>query len=229
MEKRFLKEALFSGMTAIGFKLGTVLACGWFWPRVHGCSILYRGDSVDAITFDGVLAVADLDSMEISPPSYLQHEAGSTCFYVVRRVNGCGYLEHTLSAAVKVSIDTEGYLVKPRPNKILEVKAGQVGGDRIRVAWFYCPLDQESPPVLFSIYFDNGMGQIDYENAIASVIYIGQRYYCFETESLDPGDYLFCVRAEDAAGAEGSPSVRMRIQFDTTSPGAIDVLSVEAI
>lgn len=229
MERHFLRDALFTGMTANAFRLGTVLTAGWFWLRVKGCSVLYRGECMDAIDFGNVLAVVDLDSEEISPATYLQHEADSTCFYLVRRVNCCGYLEHTLLAAVKVSIDTEGDLVKPRPNRVLDVRARQIGADSIRIVWFYCPLDQESLPSLFRIYFDNGTEQIDYEDPIASVSYIGQRYYCFETEPLDPGDYLFCVRAEDTAGAEGSSSERMKVQLDTTNPEAMDILSVEVI
>jgi hypothetical protein len=184
---------------------------------------------MDAIDFGNVLAVVDLDSEEISPASYLQHEADSTCFYVVRRVNYCGYLEHTLLAVVKVSIGTEGDLAQPRPNGILDVRAEQVDSSRIQLVWFYYPLDQESPPVLFKIYFDNGTGQIDYESPIASVSCIGQRYYCFETESLNPGDYLFCARAEDAAGAEGSSSALMKVQFDATNPGTMDIVNVEVV
>ncbi|HUT28347.1 MAG TPA: hypothetical protein VMX13_01040 [Sedimentisphaerales bacterium] len=229
METQFLREALFAGMTASAFKLGTVLTLGWFWSRVEGCSVLYRGERMDAIDSDTMLAVVDLDFGEILPPSYLQHETGSTCFYVVRRVNCCGYLEHTLFAAVKVSIDTQGDLAQPRPSGILDVKADQVDGSRIQLVWFYYPLDQESSPLLFKVYCDSGAGQMDYQNPIASVNYIGQRYYCFETESLNPGDYAFCVRAEDAAGEEGSSSALMKVQLGATSPGAMDLLSVEVI
>ncbi|MHC4707568.1 MAG: hypothetical protein ACYS8I_10845 [Planctomycetota bacterium] len=229
METLFLRDALFTGMTPNAFKLGTVLTRGWFWPRVTGRSVLYRGERMGAIDFGNVLVVADLDSEEILPPSYLQHEADSTCFYVVRKVNRCGYLEHTVHAAVSVQIDGEGDLAQPRPNGLLDVKADQVDGSRIQLVWFYYPLDQESPPVLFRVYFDNSTGQIDYENAIASVNYIGQRYYCFETEPLNPGDYIFCVRAEDVAGTEGGSSALMKVQLDAMGPGTMDILSVEVI
>ena len=43
METKFLKAALFGGMTADAFKLGTVLSLGWFWLRTAGCHIIYRG------------------------------------------------------------------------------------------------------------------------------------------------------------------------------------------
>jgi hypothetical protein len=113
METRFLKDALFSGMTSNAYKLGTVLSLGWFWMRTAGCSTLYRGPSMEKVDFDNLLVVAELNADTISPPDYLPHDNGSTYFYIVRRVNGCGYQEHTLSAAVRVSLDTEGNLAEP--------------------------------------------------------------------------------------------------------------------
>ena len=73
MEERWLKEALFSGHTAKASKLGTVLTLGWFWVRVHGCTVLYRGVSMDEIDFSNVLAVTEIDSDQIQPPSYISH------------------------------------------------------------------------------------------------------------------------------------------------------------
>jgi hypothetical protein len=229
METQYLKDALFAGMTANAFKLGTVLAGGWFWSRVGGCSVLYRGESIYTIDFADVLAVVDSQAQEILPPSYLQHDATSTCFYVVRRINKCGDQERTLSAAVRVSIDAGGDLAKPQPNRILEANAELVEGDRIELVWFYFPLDQESPPVCFNIYCDGGTGQIDYENAVATVSYAGRKYYSYETAPLNPGAYLFCVKAKDAAGTEGFSSVWVGVQFDALGPDATDILSIETI
>ncbi len=121
MERSWLREALFNGMTANAFKLGTTLSLGWFWVRVTGCSVLYRGESSSLVAhrsslgvdFTNILVVFNLDTSDgsratISPPSYIPHNSGSTYFYVVRRFNNCGYQEHTLAAAVKVSIGSNG-------------------------------------------------------------------------------------------------------------------------
>ena len=51
VERDWLREALFNGMTANAFKLGTTLSLGWFWVRVAGCSVLYRGSSMGEIDF----------------------------------------------------------------------------------------------------------------------------------------------------------------------------------
>ena len=72
MDSAFYKDALFAGMTTNAFKLGTVLHLGWFWPRLNGCSLLYRGDSIETIDFDKIIAVGNSDASEIQPPDYLQ-------------------------------------------------------------------------------------------------------------------------------------------------------------
>ena len=227
IERSWLREALFNGMSANALKLGTTLSLGWFWVRVSGCSVLYRGPSMERIDFTNILTVAEQDACEISPPSYIPHNSSSTYFYVIRRFNNCGYQELTLAAAAKVSIDASGELEKPQPNNILGSKAEQVDGNKIQLVWFYCPLEQKSQPVCFNVYYDGGMGQIDYENPLAKIGYEGQRFYSYQSGALDAGGYLFTIRAEDVDGIENSSPAQLRIQLDTTNPDAIDILSTE--
>jgi len=228
MNRGWLKEALFVGMTSNAFKLGTVLSCGWFWMRVGGCSVLYRGEGMEQIDFANILAVAEVDASEMSPPDYVQHNSGSTYFYVIRRANNCGDQEHTLSAAVKVSIDAGGDLTEPGPNNIFVVRAEQVDGNKIELVWYYCPLEQKQEPACFRIYGDSGTGHIDYENPITAIPYMGRRFYSYQSNSLDADKYLFCIRAEDTGGTE-SDSVLIKIQLDTESPVAIDILNAECV
>ena len=227
IEKSWLREALFNGMTANAFKLGTTLSLGWFWVRVAGCSVLYRGLSMERMDFTNILTVAEQNACEISPPSYIPHNNSSTYFYVIRRFSNCGYQELTLAAATKVSIDANGELEKPQPSNIFSSKAEQVDGNKIQLVWFYCPLEQKSQPVCFNIYYDGGMGQIDYENPLAKICYEGRRFYSYQSSALGAGGYLFTIRAEDAGGVENSSSVQLKIQLDTTNPDAIDILSTE--
>ena len=229
METKWLKEALFAGMTANAFKLGTVSTLGWFWPRVAGCSVLYRGSSMESIDFANILTVADADAAEISPPSYVQYNNSTTYFYVVRRANNCGDQEHTLAAAVKVSIDANGDLAEPQPNNVFEIRARQMNGNKIELIWCYCPIEQESAPAYFKVYYDAGTGQIDYENPIATIRYAGQRFYSCQSGSLEANKYQFCIRAEDAIGTENGSLAQIKIQLDTTSPDAIDILSAETV
>ncbi len=228
MESAWLKGALFAGMTADAFKLGTVLTLGWFWARVSGCSVLYRGDSMEAIDFENILAVTDVSSDEISPPSYVQHNSSSTYFYVIRRANMCGLQERSLAAAVKVSVDVDGNLAQPQPNGIFEVRAQQANGNGVQLVWFYCPIEQESRPVRFNIYYDDRTGQINYENTIYSISYSGLKFYKWQSDTLDVGRYLFAIRVEDAAGVENDSLSQMMVQIDITNPSSIDILSTEA-
>ena len=228
MDREWLKEALFAGQTSNAFKLGTVLTCGWFWLRIGGCSVLYRGNSMEAIDFTNILTVADVDALEISPPDSVQHDSDSTYFYVIRRANICGDQEHTLSAAVKVSINAAGDLAEPQPNNVFAVRAEQVDGNKGQLIWYYCPLDQEQEPDSFNIYYDGGAGQIDYEDALATICYTGRKFYSYRSNSLGPGGYLFCIRAEGGDGAEGG-SAPVSIELDTGSPVAVDILEAEGI
>ena len=229
VELNWLRDALFNGMTANALKLGTALTLGRFWVRVSGCSALYRGPGMEQIDFEAVLAVVERDACEILPPDYLPHQSNSTYFYVVRRYNHCGYQELTLTAATKVSLDAEGELDKLQPNKIFATRTEQVDTDKVRLTWFYCPLEQESQPACFNVYYDNRTGQIDHENPLAEISYKSQKFYSYESDPLEPGRYLFTIRAENADGIENRSSARLIIELDGKGPDAIDILQAETV
>jgi len=228
-ERSWLRGALFNGMTANAFKLGTTLTMGWFWVRRSGCSALYRGPSMEQIDFTNILSMANKDACEISPPSYIPHENNSKYYYVVRRFNNCGHQELTLAAAVKVAIDANGELEMPQPNSIFSSDIKQVNGNKIQIVWYYCPLKQKSLPVCFNVYYDSGSGQIDYENPLAKIKYEGRKYYSYQSDALGAGRYLFTIRVENEDGVENSSSTQLKIQLDTINPDAIDILSTETV
>lgn len=227
--KSWLKDALFAGMTANGFKLGNTLSLGWFWMRVGGCSALYRAGRIDNVDFENVLSVGEADAESISPPDYIQHSSDSTYVYVVRRFNRCGDRERTIGAAAKVSFDASGERLKPRPNDVFNSKAEVVQGDKVRLRWFYSALEEKSRPAFFNVYHDNGSGQIDYVSPAATITYQGQRFYSCTVGPLGSGAGLFAIRAEDANGAENNSSAILKVQIQGANPDAIEILSVEAV
>jgi len=229
IERNWLREALFNGMTANAFKLGTILSLGWFWARIAACSVLYRGPSMEGIDFTNMLTVAEQNASVISPPTYLPHSSSSTYFYVIRRFNHCGYQEHTITAAVKVSLDASGELEKPQPNKIFNSTAEQVSGSKIRLVWFYCPIEQNSQPVCFNVYYDGGTGQIDYENPLAKISYQGKKFHSYQSDTLEVGKYLFAIRAEDAGGIEDNSLAQLCVQLNAANLDPIDILSAEHV
>ena len=229
IEQDWLLAALFGGMTANAFKLGTALTLGWFWMRRSGCSALYRGPTIDQIDFTNALTVAEQDAGQISPPTYVAHGSNSTYFYAIRRFNACGYQERTLAAVAKVAIDAGGNLTAPQPNNIFAAAAEQVDGNKVQLTWFYCPLQQESRPLCFRIYHDAATGQIDYQNPLGTIIYQGQKFYTYLTGPLAGGRYLFAVLAEDADGVQNGSLARSIIQLTPEFPEAIDILSAESV
>jgi hypothetical protein len=229
IERWWLREVLFNGVSSNAVKLGVVLTGGWFWVRNCGCTALYRGSDMEQIDFANVLSVVEQDAAEIEPPSYLLHKSGSAYFYVVRRFNHCGYQECTLQAAVKVSINADGNIAQPQPNSIFASKLKQVEADRVQLVWFYCPLEQKSKPVRFKIYGDNRTGQVDYQNPIAIVNYQRRKYYSYKTGALQMGRYLFAIRAEDADGVENDSLAQSRVELCSSAPDSITILSAKAI
>ena len=216
METRWLKNALFCGMTGEAFRLGIALTGGWFWMRIKGCTVLYCGTGQDNMDFENSLTVAEIDSQTISLPEYLSVENNSSFVYAVRRANGCGQLEYTLSAAVQVTIDNNGNMVAGRVSRIFAIAAKQIADSKAELSWYYCPLEQKQAPVCFKIYYDNRTGQLDYENPIATVSYSGRKFYRYQTDTLDCGQYLFAIRAEDADGVDDSSLACVKIRGTET-------------
>lgn len=217
----FFKDALFAGMTSNAFRLGTVLHLGWFWPRLDGCSLLFRGTGIENIGFDNILAIDDYDVKLIQPPTYLEHLSDNAYYYVLRRVNSAGDMELTLSAAVKVAIDDSGQLAEPQPNSIFIVKTTIVDGSRAKLIWFYCPLQQHSAVASFNIYGDNGSGTIDYINALAQIPYQGRRFYSYISEQLQLGKYRFAIRSQDSSSTEDASLNVVSVEITGESPASI--------
>jgi len=229
MEIRWYKEALFSGMSSNAFKLGTVLTLGWFWFRISGCNVLYRGLTISNVDFNNILILTETGVQTVTIPSYLSHENDTTYFYVVRKANKCGDEEKTLSASTKVQLDSNGDLTKPEPNNIYEFAVQQISKDKIELMWFYCPLEQRSEPVWFKIYTDNGTGQIDYQNPLSTIDYIGRKFYTYKSQSLATGKYLFAIRVENSEGIDDNSLAIMKIELKNYSPSAIEILNTSVI
>lgn len=228
MDAKFF-DSLYEGDSPNGVKLGMGLTGGDFWPRITGCQMLYRGPTMDLIDFTRILTVAEADASKISPPSYFPHNNGMMYFYVIRRANHCGCEEQTLAAVARLSIDASGELAEPLPNSVFEASAERVSGSKIQLVWYYCPIEQQSTPACFNVYFDAGTGQVDYENPIATISYAGRRFYSYRSGTLEAERYLFAIRVEDAAGMENVSLAHIRIGLDSISPCPISILSVESV
>lgn len=227
MDAKFF-DSLFEGDSANGVKLGMGLTGGEFWARIAGCQSLYRGPSAHEIGFDTILTVCDIDEDSLTVPSFVGHEARASYVYVLRRANGCGDEEHTFGAAVKVCFDGQGNLIETGCNDIFALAAKQSQGPKIRLVWYYYPIDQGAKCDSFNIYWDNGTGGIDYENEIATVNYVGPKYYGFETEVLGEGRFRFCVRGVSKSGQENEHLGTVQIQIRDALQQGVEMLEAHA-
>ncbi len=228
-ESPWRREVLGNGMTANAFKLGTMLTRGWFWVRRGGCAALYRGDSLRDVDLSRIVHVADPESREIPLPTYLSHPAGSTHCYLLRRFNDCGHQERTTTAAVILRIEPDGQPAPPAPNGIFDLKGEQISGSRLRLSWFYSPLDQETMPQEFNIYWDSAASQVDLEHSIATIPYQGCKFYQYETASLDAGLYRFVVRPRRADAVESLFTATVACPVAATILETAEVLHSEVL
>jgi hypothetical protein len=135
-------------------------------------------------------------------------------------------MERTISAAVKVSLDSNGNLEVNRPNAIFTSSAVVLDGNKVRMKWFYCPLVQKSVPACFRIYYDNGSGQIDYENSIAENEYIKRSDYEFISQSLDSKTYLFAIRVINEDGDKNLSTKQIKVQIKDNSPPSVEIVDI---
>jgi hypothetical protein len=227
--RAWMAGALFNGMTPSAHKLGTILTGGWFWMRRAGCSAIYRGPTLAQVDFDNILAVTRHDATTVSPPAHIPHGPNSSYCYVVRRFNSCGDTEQTVSAAAMVRFDKDGDLAIGAPNAVLNLKAGQVAGNRIRLAWSYSPLDQEVAPEVFRIYWDGVTGQTDLTQALAEIPYHGRKRYSYQSDALNEGAYTFVVRARSEEQIEDVAFQSLSCSIKTLLPEAATLLAAETL
>ena len=222
-------DSLFEGDSCNGVKLGMGLTGGDFWPRVAGCQNLYRGGSIRSVDFSEVLLVTDAEQGFVSCVPLNGHQAGEVYFYVLRRVNGCGYEEQTLGAAVKAVFDNAGDLISAGCNRVFGFFVEQVAGSKYRLVWYYCPIGQGATCDHFDVYGDGGSGEIDYETVVAAVDYIGAGFYSYESDLSAGESMLFSIRAVSIDGGSDGFAGEIEIQVSDSAPQAVGILRVKAV
>jgi len=220
METRFYKDALFSGMTANAFKLGTVLTLGWFWIRTAGCHLVYRGQDGD-IDYDTIQAVMELEDAQVSIPNQ-NLPAGTIWHYIRRQASHCG-LESNDSPACILLIDSSGDMIGLSPNRPLILRAEQIAGGKIRLRWRYTPITEEITPTGFRIYINSGSG-FDWDNPTGTVDYNrgGRGEFEWTSDALTHGQrYRFCVRSYTVGAGESQNTDYVAAVADAVGPEAV--------
>ena len=227
METKWLKEALYGGMTSNAFKLGTVLSLGWFWMRPAGCYTVYKGQDGD-IDYDTLLAVMELNDTQVSM-AHQDLPLNTIWEYIRRQVSGCG-LESADSPSCIVAIDANGDMIGNAPNTPLSVTIEVLSGGRLKLRWRYTKLSEEIAPTGFKIYMDSGSG-FDFDTPEATVLYRHGRAgglewqhgeFSWISDELVHGQlYKFIVRGYRTGEGETRNTDFVAAAADSVGPAAI--------
>ena len=220
MEAKWLKGALFAGMTANAFKLGTVLTLGWFWERLSGCHTVYRGQDGN-IDYETIQAVMALGASQVSMPNQAL-PADTRWHYIRRQVSGCG-LESDDSPVCEVVIDSSGDMISDTPNPPLDLTIEQLSGGKLKLRWRYTRLAEEIAPTGFNIYMDSGSG-FNFDTPTATVPYGlgGMGEFEWISGALTHGLlYRFCIRSYRTGGGETRNTDFVAALADSVGPDAI--------
>ncbi len=228
MDGKFF-DGLCQGDSANGVKLCMGVTGGDFWGRASGCQVLYRGDDENNVDLGRIVTVDDIDRQQITVPSIEEHLADSRYLYVLRRVNGCGDEERSLTAAVRVVFDALGKMACAGCNNVSGVSAAIREGSTCELLWYYYPLDQGDEPACFNVYSDQGQGEIDFGTALASVDYAGTGFYSYMVSLPGVGRYLLSVRVTGKDGQEQDISEVIVVEVHTAETGGVELLGAEAV
>ena len=229
MEKKWFKEILYHGQSGNGFKLGLCLSRGYFWVRRRGCSNVYSGKQFAEIDFANILTSAELEADTIIVAGNIIFESNETYYFVVRNVNSAGDEERSFSAVVELELDSFGNIASPEPNAISEIYGEQVDQCRLKLGWYYNPVNQASEPELFRIYFGAGADGVDYSEPAGTVYYSGRKYYEYLSSFLSSGRYVFDIRAVDSFGVESSSSSRVVFELVNITVDNIAIFDSEVV
>jgi len=220
MESKWLKEALFAGMTSNAFKLGTTLSLGWFWMRVAGCHTVYRGQD-GVMNYDNICAVMNVDAAQVTVGCQ-NLPAGTIWEYIRRQVSPCG-LESGDSDSCRVIIDANGDAILNAPNAPDDVTIEIVAGGMLKLRWRYRPLWQVVEPTGFYIFMDSGSG-FDFETPVATVPFMRSvnNEFNWTSDALEHGQlYKFVVRSYRQGEGQSQNTGYVAARADSQGPAAI--------
>ncbi|KKL47309.1 hypothetical protein LCGC14_2336850 [marine sediment metagenome] len=186
---------------------------------------IYGNGGSGFISYDTPLAVISSPTVTWLSPAIV---AAGTYNYGVRAEDTGGKEEFNSDITVTVKIkDTPIEEVPTLPNAPIGLTATPVAAGKIQLDWLYDITNQEVVPSVYSVYYDNNTGVVDYVTPLDTVLHSAAgnngRYltFTFTTAALGDGlSYKFGVRAQSAAGNEETNVVIATAIADSTLPNA---------
>jgi len=199
-------QPLRGGLTLWGLANGLPLTNGWFWARVRGGYLLYRGcGSRDQIDWSRPAGAAAVDATVIREYGWMRQDQPGEHWYGVRAVSGAGLESEPSFDAAGCGVGDDGCLIGALPGDVERAWAEPAAAGRVLLRWLYAATYEGAPPSEFRIYHDSGTGQIDYAQPAATVAWdLRRRVYRWLSGTYFHGTRnRFVVRAANAAGEGG--------------------------
>jgi len=214
------------GQFGNGFQLQQSLLWGQFWTRSQGCCNVYRGfDHINNIDYGRIIATGS-SKCTLTLPTTVSHEADTDYYYAVRRASYSGKEEKGTLAVVRLRLDINGKVCPARPNCVSGLCAHAVADGKIQLGWWYWPIGQQIAPSYFTVYGDEGVGAIDYENPLGQVDYAGIRFYSYTSSAGNNNKtYRFSVRAVGSNGSDDGNRLFVEAVVDLSAPDGIEGLT----
>lgn len=211
------------GLTEWGLANGLLLTGGWFWARVRGGYLLYRGrGGRGQIDWRQPAGAAGFDAREIHEFPWKPRGPAGSYRYGVTAI-GCAGMEAAPTAeAVGCGVDDNGVLIGGLPGEVERLWAEPAAQGRVLLRWCYSAQYEAARPSEFRIYDDAGTGQIDYSHSVGSTAWdLRRQVYSWLSGTYEPGVRMrFGVRARNAAGPAAGAEVEVVVGGNgPTRPG----------
>lgn len=225
-------DPIHRGWTPRGIANGVCATNGYSFPRVGGGYNLYRGTpDAESIDYSSPVGAGGADATEIQTFAWRLHQPSTAYVYALRSIGGGGVESQPCPIGDPVSFNGAGSPAGLRPNAVGNLSVRTVAGGAFEIGFDYDSRGQESPPVSFAVFADDGDGVVNYGSAIGLAPYKprGGRIR-FVTEAFAHGAArTFSVRALAADGTDdGATSVASAVA-DAASPPVHSSLFVELI
>ena len=177
---------------------------GSIWLNGDGCLMLRRwsGTNYPRPQAATVVGYEQRPATEVGSGGSATFSNSTVYWFCVDKVSANGILTQAPQSEARVAVWGPGGYKGEIPNTPSHLRVQQIAGPKLRLTWFYNPLDQQVAPQRFDVFSDSGTGTMDWLNPVANVSYVeGRDRYVWTSGVLSDGTtYVYNVLARSATG-----------------------------
>ncbi|MHC4445647.1 MAG: hypothetical protein ACYTBZ_01545 [Planctomycetota bacterium] len=213
-------DPIHRGWTPAGIANGVCTTVGFSFPRIRGGYNLRRAVDGVPVESDLMVGAAGADAATIYTFDWVSHQANTHYFYRLTAIGGGGVENFDDELVADTEFDDNGDWVGAKPNAPGDLQVAAAAGGKFVLRWTYTADGQQAEPSGFRIYNNGGSGSIDYDNAVATVVYrSGRLHFSYESGAFDNGTRVFwAVRAVTSAGVEEDNQDTVLGRAEATAP-----------